>query len=674
MGALKEVARKIMMAPRKKEYEERLSALSNTYDAFMREQEAELLSKKESGRESTLTYTEAVLEEGMKKSSFDIIIYYGKEGLPSPVATLEICKAFEENPEAVVVYADEDSVICTKDQWQQMMKKGVPVSARSNPRIKPVYSPETLVSYFYPGNIVAIKSAALDMFVYTEGESVYDVLLRNRHLLNEENVYHLPLILYHAHRLPGEDAIFFDEGDVLRKKSILNDTQKMDFVKGTYLPAYYSEEDKLRLYPLYELPKDIRLSIVIPSKDNPDVLLRCIDSVRNGKTSFPVEIIVVDNGSSDENKAKIEEASKEKGFLYIYEKEEFNYSHMNNVGASIASGNILLLLNDDMEMVSPDALDRMAGQLLCEGVGIVGAKLLYPNSSVIQHIGITNAVDGPVHKFIGKEDDARVDYKRNRFVHNCIGATGACLMIRKSDFDAVGGLKEDLRIAYNDVDLCFSIRERKLRCVIRPDAVFYHHESLSRGADHLSDEKLKRLYAERKMLYSFHPDIYTNDPYEGMASAGGTELSFDTENRFNKKKPAGECPKATDFDYHQYPEGIIVHFDRLEKEEILRSEGEEFYVIQGYHVVPHIDNMRFRFRMIFEGKKGTYEMPMPGYLRMNLEGGYPEATNLKLSGFCNFVTRSELPADTYEIGIFADDCLKKLYLYQRTKQVLIVEE
>lgn len=673
MGALKEVARKIMMAPRKKEYEERLSALSNTYDAFMREQEAELLSKKQGGRESTLTYTEAVLEEGMKKSSSDIIIYYGKEGLPSPVATLEICKAFEENPEAVVVYADEDSVICTKDQWQQMMKKGVPVSARRNPRIKPVYSPETLVSYFYPGNIVAIKSAALDMFVYTEGESVYDVLLRNRHLLNEENVYHLPLILYHAHRLPGEDAIFFDEGDVIRKKSILNDTQKMDFVKGTYLPAYYSEEDKLRLYPLYELPKDIRLSIVIPSKDNPDVLLRCIDSVRNGKTSFPVEIIVVDNGSSDENRARIEEASKEKGFLYIYEKEEFNYSHMNNVGASIASGNILLLLNDDMEMVSPDALDRMAGQLLCEGVGIVGAKLLYPNSSVIQHIGITNAVDGPVHKFIGKEDDARVDYKRNRFVHNCIGATGACLMIRKSVFDAVGGLKEDLRIAYNDVDLCFSIRERKLRCVIRPDAVFYHHESLSRGADHLSEEKLERLSKERKLLYSLHPDIYNMDPYESAPAAGGSELGFDAENNFLRKKPKEECPRPTNFDYRKYPEGIIVHFDRLEKEEFARSCGEEFFVLQGYHVVPMIDNMRFRFYMVFEGTKGKYVMPMPEFLRTNLEGTYQGATNLQLSGFCNFVTTGELPPDTYEIGIYADDVLKKLYLYQRTGEKLVME-
>ncbi len=674
MGALKEVARKIMMAPRKKEYEERLSTLSNTYDAYMREQEEELLAKKRLGNESSLSYSELVLEDGVKKADSDILIYYGKEGLASPTATWEICKAFEENAEAVLVYADEDSVICSDADWQTMLKKGVPVSSRSNPRIKPIYSPETLVSYFYPGNIVAIRSAAMDMFSYSEGENLYDVLLRNRSLLNEENVYHLPLILYHAHRLPNEAAIFFNEGDTIRKKEILELTQKVDFKGGTYLPAYYSEEDKQRLYPIYELPEDVSLSIVIPSKDNPDVLLRCIDSVRAGNTPFPVQIIVVDNGSNEENKTRIEAASTEKDFLYIYEKEEFNYSHMNNIGAAKATGTILLLLNDDMEMVSPDALERMAGQLFCEGVGIVGAKLLYPNSSVIQHIGITNAVDGPVHKFIGKEDDGKVDYKRNRFVHNCIGATGACLMIRKSDFDAVGGLKEDLRIAYNDVDLCFSIREKKLRCVIRPDAVFYHHESLSRGADHLSDEKLQRLYAERKMLYSFHPDIYTNDPYEGMASAGGTELSFDTENRFSRKKPAEECPKKTDFDYRQYPEGIIVHFDRLEKEEILRSEGEEFYVIQGYHVVPHIDNMRFRFRMVFEGTKGKYEMPMPGYLRMNLEGGYPEATNLKLSGFCNFVTKSELPADTYEIGIFADDCLKKLYLYQRTKQVLTVEE
>ena len=679
MGALKEVARSILMAPRKKEYEARLSYLSNTYDAYMLEQEKELMDKMKNGEASTLTSLDFVLEEGMKTGDADILIFIGKDAVLSPTAKWEICKAFEENPDGILLYCDEDSVICSNAEWQGMKKKGVSVSKRSHPRLKPIYSPETLISYFYPGNIVALRRSALKDFSYAEGEPVYDFMLRSIGRLNEENVIHLPLLLVHVHRRETEEPVFFDEGNANRKKEILLSSgvgyskEIFDFKKSEYAPDYYTAEDKERLYPVYDIPAGTSLSVVIPSKDNPDVLLRCIDSLKAGTQSFPVQIIVVDNGSNDENRRRIEAAASEKGFEYIYEKEEFNYSHMNNTGAAKATGNVLLLLNDDMEMVSPDALSRMTGQLFTEGVGIVGAKLLYPDSSVIQHIGITNAVDGPVHKFIGKDDKECVDYKRNRFVHNCIGSTGACLMIKKADFDRLGGLKEELRIAYNDVDLCFGIREAGLRCVIRPDAVFYHHESLSRGADHLSDEKLQRLYTERKMLYSFHPGIYTNDPYEGMAAAGGTELSYDTENRFTKKKPPEECPKATDFDYRQYPEGIIVHFDRLEKEEILRSEGEEFYVIQGYHVVPHIDNMRFRFRMVFEGEKGKYEMPMPGYLRMNLEGGYPEATNLKLSGFCNFVTESELPPDKYMIGIFADDCLKKLYLYQRTGQILLVE-
>ena len=97
-------------------------------------------------------------------------------------------------------------------------------------------------------------------------------------------------------------------------------------------------------------------------------------------------------------------------------------------------------------------------------------------------------------------------------------------------------------------------------------------------------------------------------------------------------------------------------------------------MLQGYHVVPMIDNMRFRFSMGFEGKKGKYVMPMPEFLRTNLEGTYQGATNLQLSGFCNFVTTSELPPDTYEIGIYADDVLKKLYLYQRTGEKIVMEE
>ena len=672
MGFLKETARKILMAPRKKEYDARLFDLSNSYDVYMREQEEKLNAMAKNAGELKLSAEIISLEEGIQKSDADISIYVSKSGILSGTAETEIRKAFEQHPEVLLMYADEDTVFAKDSVWDSMKKKGVPVSARSNPRLKSMYSPETLISHFYMGNIVAVRNQGTEEFVLKEGESLYSFVLRNLRNFTEENVYHLPLILLHMHRLPGEVPMVFDEGIPEEKQEILRNLgMQVHFEKSSYQPDYYTEEDLNRLYPVYETAKENLLSVIIPSKDNPEVLLRCIESVKMAEQELSFEIIVVDNGSSEKNRKILEKASAEQSFLYIYEKEEFNFSRMNNRGVAASKGNLLLMLNDDMGMITPNALSIMAGQLLQNGVGIVGAKLLYPDSSVIQHVGITNAVDGPVHKFIGKDDRNLMDYKRNRFVHNCIGVTGACLMLRRSDYDAVGGLKEDLRVAYNDVDLCFSIREQKKRCVLRPDCVFYHHESLSRGADHLSDEKLKRLAVERKQLYNMHPATYLSDPYEGMAMAGGTELSFDTENRFEKRE--GERPKKTDFDYRQYPEGIIVHFDRLEKEELALVDGEQFYVLQGYHVVPRIDNMRFRFYMVFEGSKEKYVMPMPGYLRMNLEGGYPEATNLKLSGFCNFVTEKELLPDRYDIGIFADDCLKKLYLYQRTKQVLVIE-
>ena len=671
MGVLKEAARSVLMAPRKKEYNKRLSDLCNSYDLYLRQQEEELRNKARG--ECKYTVEVCPLEEGIRNGSADILLFAGKDGVLSPTAEWEIAKAFEDNPKAALLYPDEDTVFAPKTEWEVLQKKGVPLSRRSNPRLKPVYSPETLISYFYFGNVLAVKKEALKEFDYIGGESLYDFALRNIKNFSEENCIHLPVTLYSAFREEGAWPHAFDEGDSLKKADILKSIgMEVSFEKNAFSPEYYSEEDKNRRYPVY--PAGGRsLSVIIPSKDNPEVLIRCIESLKISGQPIAVQVIVVDNGSNDENRKKVEEAAERLGFEYYYEKEEFNYSRMNNRGVSHANGELLLFLNDDMEMLSPDALSRMAGQFSLDDVGAVGAKLLYPDSSTIQHIGITNAVDGPVHKFIGRDDTEHMDYFRNRFVHNCIGATGACLMVRSADFETVGGFREDLRIAYNDVDLCFRILELGKHCVIRPDVIFYHYESLSRGADHMSEEKLQRLYKERKMLYTFHPDFYHKDPYEGMAAAGGAELSFDTENSFLKKKPEAECPRLTKTDYHKYPEGIIVHFDRIEKEEFLRCEGEEFYVIQGYHVVPMIDNMRFSFRMVFEGNGGFYEMPMPGYLRMNLEGGYPGATNLKLSGFCNFVTKSELPAGTYKIGIFADDCLKKLYLYQRTGQELEIE-
>ena len=463
---------------------------------------------------------------------------------------------------------------------------------------------------------------------------------------------------------------FIKEGEPSVKEEELRKAGfEVSFLEGMDIPEYYSKQDKKRKFPVYALPEDTGVSIIIPSKDNPDVLLRLLESLK--KDPIRKQIIVVDNGSSEENKQIIASALDKDGYRYLYEKQEFNYSRMNNLGVREAKEEILLLLNDDMEMITSDAITRMAGQLLQSGVGAVGAKLLYPNGSLIQHVGISNAVDGPVHKFIGKNDKDIMGEGRNRYIHDCIGVTGACLMIRKSDYEAAGGLDEELRVAYNDADLCFKVIESGKTCVLRTDVMFYHYESLSRGADVLSLEKLERLAKEKDTLYGNHPGFYREDPYEGAANAGGTELGFDLENRFEKKSPQEKAKEFTE-DLSGCAGGMIFYFDRFEKEKILRCDGEEFYVLQGHRLIPGIDNARYDFYLILKGEEKTYSLPMPGYLRKSIDGAYPNTPNTGLSGFCNYITESEIPKGTYKVGIFAYDCLKRNPVYQDTYRTITI--
>ena len=667
MSILKDAVKNVLLSRRKKEYDSRLKALSNSYDRFMKEQEEELKARFEGMEKSSLSRVILTMEDGMKNRKEDVVIYVSGTGILSSIAEEEICRAFEAEPEKVLLYADEDEVEATDKEWKEYIKEGIPVSRRKNPVLKPVFSRETLISVNYPGNIVAIRQNSAKEIVLREGESVYSFLLRNCMSFSKSDVIRLPLILFH--KKEGEGGLRNEGNLSLKEKALKEAGFTMAFQTLEDAPGYYSEEDRNRKYPVYDLPSETGVSVIIPSKDNPDVLFRLLESLK--KDPIRKQIIVVDNGSTDENKKKIEAALENDSFTYLYQPQEFNYSRMNNLGAELAKEEILLLLNDDMEMVTADAVSRMAGQLLQNGVGAVGAKLLYPDGSVIQHIGITNAVDGPVHKFIGKDDAVITTGGRNRLVHDCLGVTGACLMIKKSDYEAAGGLNEELRVAYNDVDLCFKVYESGKNCVLRPDAIFRHYESLSRGADHLSAEKLDRLSKERALLYANHPQLYHEDPYEGAATAGGAELGFDYENRFVRKDPKEKAKEITE-DYSSCQGGMVIHFDRLETEPILRIDGEEFIVFQGYRLIPGIDNMRYDFYLILKGQEKSYSLPMPGFLRNGLEGGFPDTPNIALSGFCNYVTKSEIAKGTYEIAVYAHDCMNRNPVYQTSNRSITI--
>ena len=185
------------------------------------------------------------------------------------------------------------------------------------------------------------------------------------------------------------------------------------------------------------------VSIVIPSKDNPGVLSTCIHSILEASTYRNFEIIVIDNGSSIKNKERIHlmlsQMQEECRFRYIYEPMEFNFSAMCNKGAALAKGDYILLLNDDIEIIQEDWLDKMLEKAMLPHVGAVGVKLLYPGSHTIQHAGITNIRLGPAHKLQFRDDRTDYYFLRNRLSFDVLGVTGACLMVKKNVYEAAGG-------------------------------------------------------------------------------------------------------------------------------------------------------------------------------------------------------------------------------------------
>lgn len=693
LQGLKKKVQNFMTTRCYKQYSKELKEQRNAYDTFMRQKEEKLRKQyvKKTGKLTAKVITKQVFMNSyhdLVSCKEDILIVMHEEGVLHPAAESAFLSYFAEFEDCMLLYADEDVCFGSDKDLETFRQKGVRLSRRCFPNFKSVPAKETFLSYQYFGNIWAIRTALCREIVVTDTDDAlifeYDFLIKAWEKAGDAGVSNIPEILYHkfVKRCKHADGRLYTAEEMeekLRKEDELcwGYAEKYHGIKEAHtqrcgISMVMQQEGKYS-YPLYQIGENMpKVSILIPSKDNPEVLHTCIASVYEKSTYRNFEIIVVDNGSSDENRCRIEETRKKYPFTYLYQPMVFNYSVMNNIAAAKAEGSIFLLLNDDMETVTPDWLERMVGQVLQEGIGAVGAKLLYPNTTLIQHVGITNAVDGPVHKLLKMDDTASYYKGRNKLVYNLIGVTGACLMVKKEHFNRLGGLKENLRVAYNDVDFCFSLYEMGLRNVIRNDVVLYHHESLSRGADVMSIDKMQRLKVERDYLYHCHPQFYCYDPYEGANNSGGAAFGIgtvaDLEQIFKELKI-----KQTEKDYKVYPSGVHVGFDRVEKDEFMKYGDKDVYVVQGYTVLAEADNCRYVFEMVFMGENKIYSLPIVKRLRPNMSSGFPNAKNLELSGFCCMVTENELPKGTYQIGIYAADRCSRQKLFQDTGRALVVE-
>ncbi|MDD2469064.1 MAG: glycosyltransferase family 2 protein, partial [Desulfobulbus sp.] len=244
---------------------------------------------------------------------------------------------------------------------------------------------------------------------------------------------------------------------------------------------------ELGLYHIrHPLPTPAPLvSIIIPSRDKKNILEGCIESIVH-KTRYPNwEILIVDNQSTETTTLDYLEAVQQHPRIQVLRYDHpFNFSAINNFAVEQARGEVLALVNNDVEIITPEWLDEMVSHSLQPGIGAVGAKLLYENNT-IQHAGVIlgiGGVAGHAHKNLAQ--DAPGYRNRAMVAQNLSAVTGACLVVRKKLYQEVGGLNAaDFAVAFNDIDFCLKLAAQGYRNVFTPHAVLYHHESISRGHD-----------------------------------------------------------------------------------------------------------------------------------------------------------------------------------------------
>lgn len=588
--------------------------------------QVKVIYREENGHISKATNSAIELAEG------DFIAFMDCDDLLSPNALYEVAVKLNENPQYDFIYSDEDKIDSEgKKRW--------------DPHFKPDWSPDTLMAMMYTSHLGVYRTSIVreigGLREGFEGSQDYDFTLRFTEKTN--CIGHIPKILYHWRQVEGSTAAspeakpYVFEAAKKAKQEALE--RRGLYGKITYMPDAY------QMRVIYENPEHPLVSIIIPSKDNYEIYKRCIETLKQ-ITSYPnYEIINVDNGSNEDNKKKYEQLNQKYGCQYYYKKMKFNFSQMCNIGASKANGEFLLFLNDDIEIINEDWLDKMVGQASQSHIGAVGAKLYYPDSTLIQHCGVVNLNLGPSHFFAGYDDSKIYYFGRNIFDYNVSAVTGACLLIAKEKFDQIGGFDENLPVAYNDIDMCFSLIEVGYYNVIRNDAILYHHESVSRGYDNQNKEKMERLIRERTKLYEKHPGFVMRDPfYNRNLTQYNVNCDINTQNMVKYNNLQIKDNKETFIE----DSNLIGKFDCVMK--------MDYIFIQGYAYFKNkISNNQRIAKILLEGETESFIAETNKIYRPDLQQLLNTRKHINLSGFNCFINMDDLHDSEYTMKIILDD-------------------
>lgn len=421
----------------------------------------------------------------------------------SPNALYEVVKTLNEKPDTDFIYSDEDKI----DKF----------GTHCDPYFKPDWSPDTVLSNMYTTHLSVYRKKLVDSLggfrVGYEGSQDYDLVLR----LTEktDKIVHIPKILYHWRKITGSTSEFYHAKGYAHENARKAVTDAISR-RGVHASVEQGlRPDLFRVH--YEIKNQEKVSIIIPTKDKLLLLEKCISSILEKTTYNNYEILIVDNNSIEEKTKKYFQriVSNPRVKVLVYNKP-FNYSAVNNFAAKKTKAKYLLFLNNDTEILDSGWLPSMIELAQRKEVGIVGAKLLYPEG-YIQHAGVVLGIGGIAghaqKMFPDKMEGPLPIFNSKDMIRNWSCVTAACLMMRKSVFEKVGGFDETFRVAFNDVDLCLRVRKKGYLVVYTPYAKLVHHESASVGLPGAGTRDLAEFLNENEMMKKRWGDLLTNDPY-----------------------------------------------------------------------------------------------------------------------------------------------------------------
>ena len=699
---LKKAVRAYLTANAKRKHENDVRSMTFHYDLHIGELENEKPQTLSNHKIITVFYDDIITRESGSKVSHnkaidrasedDIIIFCRREGRLFKYAKEYIGNAFEEHKDINLLYTDED----------ELDENGMPY----NPYFKPDWSPDSYLNAFYIGSIYAARAGLVKKAIV----NIIDPLIMPWDKANASYLDYSDMAV--CDKLFGHMALIeggFDQRDGMKfpiyhlDKVLFHRAYREDLFLGR---EFHKEN--------HNIESPVKVSIVIPSKDHPEVLRQCLESLNrygSGSKNVSYEIIVVDNGSCEDKKKQYEDllekmrayisvpskesidsAAQKQGagltdISYIYEPRDFNFSYMCNLGASKASGDLILFLNDDIEIVSGEWLRELSYYAMLPHVGAVGCKLLYPadpslnpDGSLIQHAGLTAIHIGPMHKLQRLSDSKAWYFGANRGTHDMCGVTAACLMVGRDKFEALGGYYEGLAVAFNDVDLNWRLLEEGYYNVCCNYFNLVHHESLSRGDDNADAKKTDRLMRENDTLMKRHMNMYTKDPFYHQAL-----VNDDVAQDYIMANPKIPHPDEIESSNAQlvpkgYPDswknecvwfrtdyiGSLNKWNKMyykgRKEKPVNDTG---YFIKGYSFVVGSDNAIYNRTLLLRRVKSSddltplehcvYSFKVHDMLREDVEKNLKDQQSVEITGYRSRIEDGVLPKGTYQAGMLYKD-------------------